>query len=270
MTRVRECFLEVDKSTSVPDIVVLDLLDGLLAALLGHVNGLDNWSEVLLHCQLQHGKHLWSGTNVRSSHLASVWCKSLCLELWQVVVWKTDIVELPVDLECAQYAGDVELVSHVGAVEDEIELECIVLYPLLVRGINEVIGTELHGLLLLVWRVRDGVDLSSKTLGPEKTKMSKSTNSHDTNSLSWSDLGAVKRREGRQTSAPPTMLVMFVQEIRTRYIHHWSRILGLDSIWDWEDKILISTNMRGVSSLCSSTTIPGLVLIVLGSVSAHN
>lgn len=75
-------------------------------------------------------------------------------------------MKFAVDVESGHVLLDIELVSHVGAVEDEVEGEGPGLGPVLVLRTDEFLGTELQGVILLVGTVREGVDLSTKSRCP--------------------------------------------------------------------------------------------------------
>jgi len=141
--------VKVGKGNSVADVVLLDLLDGLGTALLADVDGLDPRLDLLLAGKLEHGKHLWAVTDVGGTEVATVWNKVLGHQLWQRLVWKTDGVELAHDLEAAEVVGHVEVLEDIGGVDDEVELELELLVPSLLVGADELLGSHLHGVVLL-------------------------------------------------------------------------------------------------------------------------
>ena len=80
-------------------------------------------------------------------------------------------MEFPVDVEGGHVLLDVELVSHVGGVEDEVEGVGPGFRPVLVSGANEFLGTEFEGVVLLSGAVREGVDLGTERRCPEQSEM---------------------------------------------------------------------------------------------------
>lgn len=156
-------------------VVVVDALDGLLAALLGDINRLDPALDVLLGGQLEHLNHLGAVANVRGAHGAAVGGEDLGLDLGERVVGEADHVEGAVDLEGAEVVGQVELVRGVGRVDDEIEGELVGLGPVLLLGDDELLGSELERVLLLVGAVGDGVDLGSERLCEEDAEVAETT-----------------------------------------------------------------------------------------------
>lgn len=75
----------------------------------------------------------------------------------------------------AEVVVKVELVGHVGAVEDEVESEGVRLGPVLLAGANEVLGTHLEGVLLLAGGVRDYVNFSAESSSPHNREMAESS-----------------------------------------------------------------------------------------------
>lgn len=82
-------------------------------------------------------------------------------------------MEGAVDFEGAEVVGQVELVGGIGSVDDEVEGKLPGLGPVLLLGDNEVFGTKLESILLLVGTVGDGVDLSSESLCEKDTEVAK-------------------------------------------------------------------------------------------------
>lgn len=154
-------------------VVVVNPFNSLLAALLRNVNCLDPALNVLLSSKLQHLNHLGAVANVGSTHGAAVGSEDLGLDLGERVVGKADHVEGAVDFEGAEVVGQVELVGGIGSVDDEVEGKLPGLGPVLLLGDNEVFGTKLESILLLVGTVGDGVDLSSESLCEKDTEVAK-------------------------------------------------------------------------------------------------
>ena len=160
---------------TVPDIVLLDSLHSLGAALLADVDRLDKWLDILLACQLQHGDHLWSIPNMASAHLRSIGCEILRHHRGQGLVGQADIVEFAVDVKGGHVFLDIEGVGHVSRIEDEIEFEGPFLSPVLFPCDDEFFSAHFQSIVLLARRVRKGVDFSAKGFGPENTKVTEST-----------------------------------------------------------------------------------------------
>jgi hypothetical protein len=96
----------------------------------------------------------------------------LGLDRRERLVRETDVVELTSDLHRAHVCVQVELVGHVGAVDDEVVGECERLGPVLVTAGDEVVRSEAKSVVLLVRAVGDGSDLSTEGLCPEESEVS--------------------------------------------------------------------------------------------------
>ena len=68
-------------------------------------------------------------------------------------------MEFAIDVEGGHVLLDIELVSHVGRVEDEVEGERPGFGPILILRTDEFLGAELQSVLFLVRAVRKSVDL---------------------------------------------------------------------------------------------------------------
>jgi hypothetical protein len=162
-------------------VVVLHTLDSLLAAGLADLDGLYPTLDVLLGCKLQHLKHLGPVTDVRGSHVASIGYEGLRWHRRQRVIRQTYHVKCSVDLKSREVVGHIELsrvsclqnhmpigtkylVSCVGRVDDKVELELVLLGPVVLACINETLCAKLHRVVLLVGRVRDDVRLSAESV----------------------------------------------------------------------------------------------------------
>lgn len=66
-------------------LVIVDALSDLSASLRADWDSLDPRLNLLARCQLQHGNHLWSITNVRSAKVVSAWCEILSHQLFQLI-----------------------------------------------------------------------------------------------------------------------------------------------------------------------------------------
>ena len=169
LVKARQCY-------PVPDIVVLvHALNGLLAALLTNLDFLHPALDVLLGSELEHLLHLGSVANVRRAHVAAVGGKDLGGHGWERVVGEADHVEGAVDLEDGEVFCKVELVGGIGGVDDEVEVELPWLGPALVLGNDEVLGSHLQSVVLLVGAMRDDVGVGAHGDGPEDTKVTETS-----------------------------------------------------------------------------------------------
>ena len=169
---------------------------------------------------------------MRGSNRATVAGELLGHEGRDGLVTETDHVELTPDLEGAEVVVQVELVNGVGGVDDEVEGELVRLVPTLLLGADELLGTHLESVLLLAGRVRDGVDLSTESLGPEEGEVTETTDTDDTDLLTRASTEADQRRVDGQTSA-----------------EHGSGDRGLEVVGDLEDEVVVCTDVRGVTTL---------------------
>ena len=84
-------------------------------------------------------------------------------------------MELAVDLECGKIVGHIELLSCIGAVQNEVKSEGIWLGPVLFGGINEMVGSQSFGIFFFIGCVRKSVDLSSECGSPENCKVAQTS-----------------------------------------------------------------------------------------------
>jgi hypothetical protein len=176
LSPLAEDIVEVDQGQPVADVVVLvDTLNGLLAASLAELDGLHPALDVLLAGKLKHLLHLGAVTNVRCAHVVTVGSEDLGVEAWERVVWEADHVEGAVDLQGREVLGEVKLVCGIGGVDDEVKLELVLLVPALLAGEQEVLRAHLERVLLLACGVRDDVCLSTHGDGPEDTEVTKTS-----------------------------------------------------------------------------------------------
>ena len=71
-------------------------------------------------------------------------------------------MEFATDVEGGHVFLNIELVSHVGRVEDEVEGEGPGLGPILVLRTYEFLSAELQGVVFLIGAVRKSEDLSTE------------------------------------------------------------------------------------------------------------
>ena len=69
----------------------------------------------------------------------------------------------------------VELVGGIGGVEQEVELELVVLSPVLLACHNHLLGAHLQGIILLARAVRQSIGLASEGVGEHDGEVSKTT-----------------------------------------------------------------------------------------------
>lgn len=227
-----EDLVVVDKGEAELNVTLLETLKSGLATLLADINSLNPRLDVLLRGKLKHGLHLGTVTNVRGTDRAAVSGELLGHEGGDGLVTEANHVELAPDLEGAEVVVEVELVNGIGSVDDKVESKLVRLVPALLLGADELLGTHLESILLLAGRVRDGVDLSTESLGPQKCKVTKTTDTDDTNLLAGTSAEADKRGVDGQTSA-----------------EHRSGDGSLDVVGDLEDEVVVGTNVRGVTTL---------------------
>ena len=110
--------------------------------------------------------------------------KILGLDRGQCLVGEADVVEGAVDFQSREVVREVELVRRVSAVEDEVEGERDLLGPVGVVGRDEVLSAEFQRVILLVGRVREGVDFSAEGNCPEDTKVPETTAGEERKSVS--------------------------------------------------------------------------------------
>lgn len=109
------------------------------------------------------------------------------------MVTESNLVEATHHLEGAEVLLHVELVDRIGGVEDEVEGEGELLVPVLLAGHDELLGTHLEGILLLVRAVGEDVDFGSQSDGPEDGKVAETSQSNDCDLLSWTRAEADER-----------------------------------------------------------------------------
>jgi len=184
LSPLAEDLVEASKGEPVLDVVVLvHAFDCLLDALFAELDLLYPTLDVLLGCKLEHLLHLGPVSDVGRAHVAAVGCEDLGGHGRERVVREADHVEGTVDLEDGEVFGEIELVSSISGIDDEVELELPWLSPALVLGDDEVLSTHLHRVLLLVGRVRDDVGVGAHGYGPKDTEVTKSSKSDDTDLL---------------------------------------------------------------------------------------
>ena len=69
-----------------------------------------------------------------------------------------------------------------------LELVGVLLVPIVLAGVDEVLGTKFERVVLLVWRVRDGGDLGAQGVREHHGVMSKASYAYNSHSFAWSTL----------------------------------------------------------------------------------
>lgn len=161
----------VDECVSIADLVLLDTLYDLRACCFADISCLDVRLDVLFTGKLEHGLALLPVTNVRRSNVVATGHELLSLHGREGLIGQTNVVEPSHNLHCAHVGVEVEFVGHVSSVDDEVEGESVRLLPVLLSGADEVVSTKSESIILLVRRVRNGVDLSTESISPEKGKV---------------------------------------------------------------------------------------------------
>lgn len=134
------------------------------------ISGLRGLEVSLELCCFDSGAHL-PVTNVGGTNVAAVRSKVLGVDSRQRLVTETDVVEATHNLQSGEVVGEVELVGSVRGVEDEVEREGVWLVPVLLAGHDELLGTHLQSVFLLLGGVREDVDLSSESDSPHDSKV---------------------------------------------------------------------------------------------------
>ena len=172
---VGERLIKVHQCKPIPNIIVLDLLYRLLTSRLADRKGLDDGFDILLTRELQHRKHLRPASDMAASNLAPVGREVERLDLREGLVGQTDIMELAVDVEGRHEFLQVEGMSHVGSVKDEVKGESPWFGPVFVLGADELLCAELEGIFFLVGAVRDGIRLCAESGSPKESEVAEST-----------------------------------------------------------------------------------------------
>ena len=190
---VGEGLVKVRETEPVLHLVLADSLNSFSAALLTDRDLLNHRMQTLLARELQHCQHLWSAANMASTNTAAIAHELLCLQGWQSLIGQTDLVELRVDVADGHVILEVEGVCHIGAVEDEVELEGEWLGPVVLGGEDEVLCAQLHGILFLGWRVGDDGDFGTECRCPHDGKVTQAAHPDDRDLLAWTGSISNKR-----------------------------------------------------------------------------
>lgn len=148
------------------------------------------------------------------------------------LVAKADAVELAHDLEGRVVGGEVELVRGVGAVKDEIEGVGVRLGPVVLVGVDELFCAQLKRVVLLGGRVREGVDFGPESLCPHDGEVTETTDSDNSDLLSWPGAETHQRGVCGQTGA-----------------QHRRGECGLNVIRNLEGEVLVRAHVAGVTTL---------------------
>ena len=239
------------KRKPIPHIINLDLLHRLLTPFFTDINSLNVRLQALLARQLQHGNHLGPTANMTAANLRTVGRKILRHDLRQRLVRQSHIVELAVDRERAHVFLQVELVGHVGGVEDEVEGERPRFGPVLVFGADELFGPERERVLLLFRRVGDGVDFGAEGRGPEEAEVAESTTTEPRLAVGtgWSGLDLHGHSENGDFLAGPRVGADQRAVGCDTCAEHGRRFLGGDVVGDLEGEVLVGAYVARVASL---------------------
>jgi hypothetical protein len=153
-------------------------------------------------------------------------------EAGERVVGSTELDECAVDVE--QLEVLVERERARDGRDDEVERVGVLGHPLVVlAGGDELVSTELEGILLLARSTRDGDDLvGTHGLGEEESKVAETTNTNNTDTLAGSGAVGNKRVVNSHTTA-----------------HEGSGKLGAEAIRDRDGEGRGSTPRLGVTSV---------------------
>lgn len=77
--------------------------------------------------------------------------------------------------------GQREIIGKRLTVEDKVKLESKRLGPILLASVDEVVSTELLSILFLVLGVRQSPNFSAESVSPEKSEVTKTTDSGNAN-----------------------------------------------------------------------------------------
>lgn len=192
-------------------------------------------------------QHLRAVTNVRSTDIAAVTSELLSHQRRERLVTETDVVELAHDLQGREVGVEVELVGSIGAVEDKVEGERELLVPVLLLGDHKLLGTHLHGIVLLVRAVREHVDVGTKRDSPEDGEVTETAHADDSDVLAWAGAKADEWAVHGETGT-----------------HHWCRHGGLDVVGDLKGEVLVGADVRGVATLSDGAILVGCAVGVDG------
>ncbi|KAI6747715.1 hypothetical protein HG531_008257 [Fusarium graminearum] len=182
-----------------------------------------------------------------AGYLASIASKCTSSELGKGLVGKTNVVELATNVEGAHVGVHVELVCHVGTVEDKVKGELVLVGPSLLRGDDNLLCAQLLCVLNLGGGVRHGVNLSTQSLGPLDTHMAETSDTKNCDDLAWANASSHERRVSGDTGAEKR-----------------SDLLALEGIGNLEGKVLVSTDVR------SETTVSDTAIRVFAVVSVDH
>lgn len=227
-----ESLLVSGENEPVTNIVLRQSLKGFLKATLADLNFLNPTLDCVLAGKVKHGKHLRTVTDVGSANGGTVRSELLSHHLRHRLVTEANSVELAPNLEDAEVLVHVELVHGVGSVDDEVERELVSISPALLLGADETVCTHLHGIVLLVGAVGDGVGLSTHGFGEQETKVTQTTNADDTDLLAGAGTQSGERRIDGQTST-----------------EHRRGNRGLEAIRNLECEVFVGSDVGSVTTL---------------------
>jgi hypothetical protein len=151
-----ELLVKSNKSETISHPVsILDPLYSLFTACFTNVNGLDPAFDLLRTRQLQHGQHFRSISDMARADITAIASEVLHLQFWQCMIGHANVMKFAHNLEDAEILCQVEMLDKVGSVDEEIEGKLIRLMPVLFIAVDEVLGTQFEGIILLVWTMGD-------------------------------------------------------------------------------------------------------------------
>ena len=182
--KVSEHLRVVAKDVAIASLASFHVNNGSVGILHGTL--LDPWLDVFLGGQFEHFVDFFGAANGAAANLDTIADKSEGIDVRKLAtIGGTDLNESALGLE----QGDVALKGHLSARhsgDDQIKSAAVVLCPVfVVIGSDVSVGTELEDLVLLGCLARDTDDLiSSKSLGEQNTKVTKTTDTNNTDLLS--------------------------------------------------------------------------------------
>ena len=172
----------VGQDVAVTSIAVIHIQDSLVGILHGTL--LDPGLDTLLSSEGQHLTNLIGATDQGTTQLQTLDDQCEGGDLQSTILRGTQLDEGTAEAEQVAVSDDGHLGGRSGG-DDQVEGGSVLGFPVLVlTGGDEVISTELQGVLLLVRLAGDGDDaVGTESLGEEDTEVTETTNTDDTNGL---------------------------------------------------------------------------------------